>query len=385
MKKFLPVYIIIIAGLFACNTEENHDFTVSGTIKNKPVPVVFLEKLAYENAPAQTIDSAVIAEDGSFTLKGKDTQENLYVLSFNHQPAVIFVNDGDNINLDFDLQNFATPTVKGSAATEKLYAFIEDYRQRDSVLSNLYNSAEELHNLGGQEEALNSLQASGQSQINELNLFLEKEIKDAKSPAVAAFILDKAAATNEPQKLIAWGKEVDAKFPGHGGITSFNAALAKVNESNTDAAGNEAVGGAAGSLLNQNAPNLTMPDVNGKAMSITDFKGKYVLVDFWASWCAPCRQENPNIVKAYNKYNNKNFTILGVSLDANKDAWLKAIEKDNLKWNHMSDLKQWESDAVNAYQIEGIPFNVLVDPNGKIIAKDLRGDELDKKLAEVLK
>ncbi|RYZ33484.1 MAG: TlpA family protein disulfide reductase [Sphingobacteriales bacterium] len=143
----------------------------------------------------------------------------------------------------------------------------------------------------------------------------------------------------------------------------------------------------ASSWVGKDAPDFSMPDVNGSEVKLSSLRGKYVLVDFWASWCQPCREENPNVVRAFEKFKGKNFTILGVSLDrpGQKANWLKAIKDDKLNWPQVSDLQYWNSVVVNLYHLDGIPFNVLVDPQGKIIGEGLRGVALENKLAEVLK
>jgi peroxiredoxin len=170
-------------------------------------------------------------------------------------------------------------------------------------------------------------------------------------------------------------EQTATKFPSHQGTAAIKASLAQqMQKANT------------ASWIGKDAPDFGMPDANGKEVKLSSFKGKYVLVDFWASWCGPCRQENPNLVKAYNRFKDKNFTVLGVSLDrpGQKDKWLKAISDDQLTWTNISDLQFWNSPVVSLYGFEGIPFNVLVDPQGKVIAEGLRGSGLEGKLEEVL-
>lgn len=137
--------------------------------------------------------------------------------------------------------------------------------------------------------------------------------------------------------------------------------------------------------VGKKAPGITQLDLQGNPYSLQDLKGKYVLVDFWASWCPPCRKENPNLVATYAEFKDKNFEILGVSLDKDMNSWKKAIADDNLTWKHISDLQHWNNGAAATYGIKAIPQNVLVDPNGIIIAKNLHGDDLKNKLREILK
>lgn len=135
--------------------------------------------------------------------------------------------------------------------------------------------------------------------------------------------------------------------------------------------------------IGQPAPEIALPDPEGNLVKLSDLRGKYVLIDFWAGWCKPCRDENPNVVRLYNKYKDKGFEVFGVSLDRTREMWLKAIEEDGLKWTQVSDLKYFNSEAAAVYQINAIPATYMIDPDGNIVAKDLRGITLENKLAEL--
>ena len=375
--KYL-IYISLIIIVFGSCKNENGNFTVSGKVKSAPSNMIYLEELSYTSPDSKIIDSAKVNADGSYTLKGNSPQQNLFVLSFKNNPAVVLVNDATKIKIDFDLNGFHYPEVTGSDATKELYAFIQNYWRKDSLLSVTYYQLDTINRTKTADtNYLHGLEETYTKQLNDADNLIRTFINTSKNPAAICFAIDKAKGMFAPEELSAILENASKRFPQHTGITAFKNAIAQQKQ----AAENP---NASYALLDQQAPDLTMQSANGKNISISDFKGKYLLVDFWASWCAPCRQENPNVVAAYNKFKNKNFAILGVSLDEDKAAWLKAIQDDHLAWAQMSDLKQWESSAVTTYQFEGIPFNVLIDPQGKIIASSLRGDALEQKLTEVL-
>jgi thiol-disulfide isomerase/thioredoxin len=169
----------------------------------------------------------------------------------------------------------------------------------------------------------------------------------------------------------------EEKYPGAKMTEAMSQQTAQVEMMYNQFLGNAAA-------IGKTAPDIVLPRPNGEIHKLSSLKGSYVLVDFWASWCGPCRRENPNVIKLYDKYKDDGFTVYSVSLDQNKDAWLQAIAMDGLVWpNHVSDLKRWDSPVVGAYGIQGIPHTVLVDPQGKIIDVGLRGAELEQKLNEI--
>ena len=381
MKQIFSFVLMAAVVVSSCNaTGDPNNFTVSGKITHAPSQNIFLEQIVYDNAAPKVVDSGKLAQDGNYKLKGVSKEQNLYLLTIDHKPVSILINDNDDIRLSADLNtSFSSPYISNSDATKSLYTFLKRFRSSDSMLAATYNTMDTLAKQNPNDSSLIILQSKGAQELQSLSAYMKDFIKKSNSPAAIYYALSVAASKNvvNIQELDSLATQAAGRFKGHSGLEAMKTAIAQAKSSNNTNEG--------ASWVDKQAPNLTMNDINGKPVSITDFKGKYVLIDFWASWCGPCRKENPNVVAAYNKYKDKNFTILGVSLDQDKDSWVQAIKNDNLAWAQMSDLKQWQSAAVSTYNIEGIPFNVLIDPTGKVIAQELRGPALEQKLAEVLK
>ncbi|MCW3109005.1 MAG: thioredoxin family protein [Segetibacter sp.] len=381
MKKI--IYLVLLAAIVtSCQQKKHGAFVVTGVIENAPGKKVVLMETPYSNAQPVILDSAILKDKGSFTLKGRANEEGIYRLIIDNGPDVILINDNNSIRVHLDVNDYRNYTVEGSPASESLHTLFENYRAKDSAILTTFKIIDSIKALPGQDSIAEILQTKNDQQIASLNNLLKDFVNNSPSPAASLYALGIASQTIPSEELKSIVDGAAKKFPEHSGLAKIKSMLAvkaPPAPAPTDSANSSYA------LLNKQAPDLTMNDVNGKPVSIGSFKGKYLLIDFWASWCGPCRQENPNVVAAYNQFKNKNFTILGVSLDQDKAAWQKAIANDNLTWTHMSDLKQWESAAVQAYGFDGIPFNVLVDPTGKIIASSLRGEELERKLGEVLK
>jgi peroxiredoxin len=372
--------VIVITALLSCNAKNNEArYSITGTIQNSENKKLVLQEVPFDGKEMITLDSVTLKKDGKYNFDFISKTEGLYILAIEndsiHNFSIVFVNDEKNIQINADPGKMETYLINGSKTSESLLAFLKEYKSKDIGIFETMNKLAELQNANGAGAAIDTLQKERNIKIADLNTFTQNAINNATHPSMIYYLLGLSMRSMETSQVLALAKAAAEKTKSEA-LVNFATSLGNQIQSNVKP-GAIAIG--------QPAPEIALADPKGKIITLSSFKGKYVLVDFWASWCGPCRGENPNVVQAYEKFKKKNFTVLGVSLDESKEDWEDAIKADNLNWQHISDLKKWESTVVSTYKIEGIPYNVLVDPNGIVVATELRGPALEEALNKFIK
>lgn len=359
--------------LASCGKEHNGSYEFKGKLSGTNGETVYLEKLI--NPKPVVVDSAIVDSNGEFEFKDYLPKIGFYRLRTNERNALTMVLDTNNkIMVTADIKDLGnTAKVEGSPETMLYKEYENISKTRSLALDSLDKAFQAIMEVS----KLDSLRMDSVSKLFEgpynaiiakYNSMIAEKINQ--NTMMYASII--AIQGLEPDKYGDTYRALDAglskKYPSDKSVMMFH----------------DFVGKMLATTVGQMAPDIRLPDPAGNELALSALKGKVVLIDFWASWCGPCRKEMPNVVKAYAKYKNKGFEIFGVSLDKEKENWVEAIKSDGITWPQVSDLQFWNSEVVRLYSIEGIPYTVLLDREGRIIAKNLRGAELDKKLAEVL-
>jgi len=363
MRNVFAILVFALAA-FSCQSAKDQ-FSIKGSIVGVETGKVYLLKLVGEQP--QSIDTADIV-DGKFTFKGKMEIPDIRILRLDDQNyfATFFL-DNANITVTANKDSLRTTKIIGSPTHDIFKIFISEMEKLNKdgmALQEKYQNAMATNNTDVAQKAEIDLKAM----IENNKVYTKNFVKEHSNSVVSAYItLYQLSSQIDGTEL----DSITSKFVPEISNSEYVVKLKElVLEQKKTAIGAQ-------------APDFTMNDTEGKPVQLSSLKGKIVLVDFWASWCGPCRQENPNVVKLYQQYHDKGFEILGVSLDRTKEDWLKGIKDDNLTWIHVSDLQYWQNAAARLYGVNAIPQSFLLDKDGKIIGKGLRGEQLAQKMAEL--
>jgi thiol-disulfide isomerase/thioredoxin len=367
---------ISIAAFAACsNSNTENGFELTGKFSNSKGETVVFEQMAPDGL--KSLDTAVIDENGEIKITAVIPEKGFYRLKISDKNFATFIIDtNEKVIVGGDAADLGnTYTVEGSPDSKLFWeinqASMKNYRKRDSLQKAFQNFVNMSQMDSIKIDSMsNELEKPYMALVEEHNKFLQNFVEKNTTSFAALAAIQQLPPEEFLQTYIKLDEGLFGKYPNSSYIKAFH----------------EGVSGQKKLGIGTPAPEIIMNTPDGKPLALSSLKGKVVLVDFWASWCGPCRAENPTVVKAYNKYKSKGFDIYSVSLDKDLDKWKEAIKKDNLTWsNHVCDFKFWQSPIVALYNFDGIPYNVLIDKDGNILAKSLRGEDLEKKLEEVLK
>jgi peroxiredoxin len=385
MNRNLAIFIISVFFLTGCR---NKTAEISGILENSSSgQYVFLQELKPNEL--LNVDSVILSVDGAFKFKRKVKFSSFYLLKINQNNFLtMLIEPGDKIKMTSHADSLNYPVVVTGSEGTKLIA---DYNKVLLKTRNKIRNLNEIYdrNLGRPdiEHVIDSLDILGDGYLNEINNYAKSYIDENISSLAIIPVLYSQLTPDiyilDPQKDLSYFLKVDSslysKYPDYGPVVDLHN---QIQEMVAYFESTESSSPVPGERLE--APEIELPSPDGDTIKLSSTRGSIVLLDFWASWCNPCRIENPNLVKAWNLYHKKGFNIFQVSLDKSREAWLKGIHDDGLgKWIHVSDVKYWNSVVVPVYNIKSIPSNYLLDREGRIIATDIRGDALQRKLAEV--
>jgi peroxiredoxin len=367
MKFSNSIFILFLSIIYSCQTASQTGVTLKGEVEN-PIADGLVTLQTIVNGNLKNIDSTKVDADGNFTFNMAIDSPNFYRVNIFNRQIVNLILHGESTDIKLTATGETTGdyNVEGSVYTDYIHRVDSLAKFRSEEIDRINQQALEVRRSGDQ-QAFEQLRKDF-NRLNEAYFVEIKNIIRSSLPSIAAlYALNYLDVEQELSFADSVVNVVAEEYPNH----DFTKQLSKRVSSLKKVA------------IGVEAPEISLPNPDGNIVTLSSLRGKYVLIDFWAAWCRPCREENPNVVRLYNKYKGENFEILGVSLDRKKEDWIRAIEKDGLTWKHVSDLKYFNSEAAQEYQVNAIPATFLIDPEGNILDKNLRGPSLESKLKEL--